>query len=154
MTTSASSHLGGGFNLHVKEAAKLQSKYKRNLTVTVTQSTPVPSSQRLFLPPCPLPPVPSGLQACLRTWSSGLWRWMSSKLSPWPVIMPRILSTVAFVLQSQKRAPCVMLFFSCLSSVQSGPLDPLCVWPSQGTVREVLEWLMCPDTLHGFIHIQ
>lgn len=106
----------GGFNLHIKKTARLSSKHMRNLTMTETQSTPVPSSQRPFLP-CPLSPMPSCVQAALSK-NMILWTSLTNEQQALPFVYDHTRNTISnclYFLISEKD-PVLRMLFYCRSS--------------------------------------
>lgn len=110
-------------NLHIKEAANLQSKHTRELRVTVTQSIPVPFSQRPFLPPCLLLPVSSGLQAALS--ENTIWTLEMNEQHALPLYCNHTQNTIRSSLCSPVSVEGPMfclLFSSCLSFCSEWPI--------------------------------
>lgn len=127
MTSSASSPLERLVQLDIEEVANLQSKHIGNLTVTTTQSTSVPCSQRPFLLPCPLPPAPSCLQVALSE-DVTLWTLEVNEQQPLLHLWSRPEHCQQQpVLSYLRREPCVTLFY-CLSPRSERPISSfMCV---------------------------
>lgn len=103
--------------------------------MTETQSIPVSSSQRPFLP-CPLSLMPSCLQAA---WSKNtiLWTSLTNEQQPLPFAHTQNTVSNSFYFLISEKDP-VLCSSTASLPIQSSPLDLLCVRSSQWTARVVL----------------